>query len=163
MRIGLMADSHDNLPMIRKALQRLQAEGAKTLVHAGDFIAPFAVREILKFNGPVLGCFGNNDGERAGIRKLWPGVADPPCTLELGGRILLLTHDPAALKTASKNLARADVVVSAHTHTPLIEAGLEGEGDFLHVNPGETGAWLSHRATVALLDTETLEANILEL
>ena len=56
------------------------------------------MKEILKFKGAAYGCFGNNDGEKAGIRKLWPAVADPPCELRLGGRRILLTHDEASLQ-----------------------------------------------------------------
>jgi putative phosphoesterase len=163
MKIGIMADSHDNLPMIRKALERFRAEGAEALVHAGDYSAPFAVREVLKFDGPMHGCFGNNDGERAGIRKAWPEVCDPPHRFKLGGRQFLLTHDVKAFDEAGDDIARADVAVSAHTHRPVIERGVCGRGDLLHVNPGETGGWLTGRSTVALLDSETLEARILEL
>ncbi len=94
-----MADSHDNLPMIRLAIERLEAEGAECLLHAGDFIAPFAVQDILKFHGPVHGCFGNNDGEKQGITRIWPDVADPPRKLTLAGRIIILAHDEAVLET----------------------------------------------------------------
>ena len=161
MKIGIMADSHDNLPLIRRAIDRLQAEGAECLIHAGDFIAPFAVREILKFNGPVHGCFGNNDGERAGIRRLWPEVADPPRKLSLGGRNVLLVHDVA--QAGPKDLAWADVFVSGHSHQPSVEKVKDEAGEHLRINPGESGGWLSGRSTIALLDTETLEARILEL
>ena len=29
MKIGVMSDSHDNLPVIRRALERFEAEGAE--------------------------------------------------------------------------------------------------------------------------------------
>ena len=98
MKIGVMSDSHDNLPAIRRALARFEAEGAEAVIHAGDFVAPFSIKELLKFKGALYGCFGNNDGEKAGIRALWPAVAEPPCELQLGGRRILLTHDEAALR-----------------------------------------------------------------
>ena len=161
MKIGIMADSHDNLPLIRRAIERLQGEGAECLIHAGDFIAPFAVREILKFKGAVRGCFGNNDGERAGIRKLWPEVADPPCRLSLGGRNVLLVHDVA--QAGTEDLAWAEVFVSGHTHEPSVEKVRDEAGERLWINPGESGGWLSGSPTVVLLDTNTLEARILEL
>ena len=44
MRIGVMSDSHDNLPMIRKAIRLFTDENAEAVLHAGDFIAPFAVK-----------------------------------------------------------------------------------------------------------------------
>jgi len=161
MKLGIMADSHDNVPMIRRALEGFQAEDAECLLHAGDFIAPFAVREILKFSGPVHGCFGNNDGERAGIRAIWPQVAEPPWRIELGGRKILLVHDPE--KAPDDLKAWADVMVCGHTHKALVESATAGADDLLLVNPGETGGWLYGRRTVALLETTTLEARILEL
>jgi hypothetical protein len=158
MKIGVMSDSHDNLPLIRRAIERLEAEGAECLIHAGDFIAPFAVRAILKFRGPACGCFGNNDGEKAGIRKLWPEVCDPPCELDLGGRRILLAHDAASLDRSPDRARRAEIVISGHTH----EAEIRRDRP-LRVNPGETGGWLTGRSTVAILDTETLDARILQL
>ena len=156
MKIGIMADSHDNIPAIKRALERLGAEGAACLIHAGDFIAPFAVREILKFDGPVLGCFGNNDGERQGIRKTFPDVREAPAMLSLGGRSILLVHDAA--EATPDLLSRADVMIFAHTHKPLVES----VDRCLRINPGETGGWLHGSHTVAMLDTDTLEARILE-
>ena len=122
MKIGVMSDSHDNLPAIRRALARFEAEGAEAVIHAGDFVAPFSIKELLKFKGPLYGCFGNNDGEKAGIRALWPAVAEPPCELQLGGRRILLTHDEAALQKMPELLRRAEVVIFGHSH---------------HVVPGE--------------------------
>jgi len=156
MKIGIMADSHDNLPAIRRALERLSAEGAASLIHAGDFIAPFAVREILKFDGPVFGCFGNNDGERRGIRKIFPDVREAPAMLSLGGCSILLVHDAA--EATPDSLSRADVMICGHTHEPLVESA----DRCLRINPGETGGWLHGSHTVAMLDTDTLEARILE-
>ena len=164
MKLGIMADSHDNLPMIRRALERFQAEGATGLIHAGDFIAPFAVKEILRFNGPVHGCFGNNDGEKVGIRRLWPEVSEPPGAVSLGGLRIVFTHDLQSVEDRPDLVRDADVIVFGHTHAPLVEV-VEGESSEtrLHVNPGETGGWLTGRCTAALLDTDTREARILEL
>ena len=41
MIIGLISDTHDNLPYIIKAITRLKEEHAKLVLHAGDYIAPF--------------------------------------------------------------------------------------------------------------------------
>ena len=157
MKSGVMSDSHDTLPMIRRALEVFKSAGAECVVHAGDFIAPFAVREILKFPGPVHGCFGNNDGEKAGIRKLWPAVAEPPVRLTFGGRRLLLAHAPV---DAPGGPDAPEVVISGHTHQLLVE---RKPGGPLLLNPGETGGWLYGRATVAVLDTGTLDVRIIDL
>jgi hypothetical protein len=156
VKIGIMSDSHDNLPNIRKALAVLKDAGAEALIHAGDIVAPFSVKEILKFDGPVYGVFGNNDGETAGIKKLWKTVNFSPFLLELGGLRILLAHDEADLDRASYD--RVDVRIFGHNHKAEVR-----EGRPLTVNPGEAGGWLSGRPTCAILDTEGPSARILEI
>jgi len=152
MKAGLIADSHDNLPMIREAVAVLERGGAKCLLHAGDFVAPFAVKELQKFKGPIYAVFGNNDGEKAGIAKLGLDVVEGMRSLELGGRRILLSHTPP------EETAEFDVVVYGHTH--MVDTRKDGP---LVLNPGECGGWLSGRCTVALVDLDTLEYKIIEL
>jgi hypothetical protein len=156
MRIGLMSDTHDNLPMIRKALARFADAGVDCIIHAGDFVAPFALAEILKFHGTVYGVFGNNDGERAGLRKLLADLSEEPRRINLCERNITVVHDEGRLKKS--DIRESDVLVVGHTHDAEIRAGRP-----LVVNPGECGGWLSGRSTVAILDSETLEAKILKV
>jgi hypothetical protein len=61
MRLGILADTHDELALVRTAVGMLIAAGAQSLVHCGDFIGP----DILRLCG-VLPCyfaFGNNDAD----------------------------------------------------------------------------------------------------
>lgn len=156
MIIGVMSDSHDNLPNIRKAVELLASRGAQALVHAGDFVAPFAVKEILKFPGTVYGVFGNNDGEAGGISSLWKDVHRGPRLFELGGLRILAAHAEADLARAARD--DADVHLFGHNHRAEIR-----QGPPLVVNPGETGGWLTGRATCAVIDTDGPSAEILEI
>ena len=156
MKIGVMSDSHDNLPNIRKALELLKASGAEALIHTGDIVAPFSVKEILKFDGPVYGVFGNNDGEIAGIKKLWKSVNFGPFLFELGGLRILAAHDEADLERAE--YARVDVRIFGHSHKVEVR-----EGRPLTINAGEAGGWVTGRATCAIIDTEGPSARILEI
>jgi len=156
MLVGLISDTHDNLPMIRKALAVLAEADVDCLIHAGDFVAPFAMKELLKFDGRVYAVFGNNDGERAGLRKLLPDLESGPRRLDLGGRHITVVHDESSLTGSA--LAESDVVVVGHTHEARVEPGPP-----LVVNPGDCSGWVAGNCTVATLDTETLEARIIEL
>jgi len=40
-----MSDIHDNLPMIDKAVQKLNGENVGSVLHAGDYVAPFTRSE----------------------------------------------------------------------------------------------------------------------
>ncbi len=156
MLVGILGDTHDNLPMIRRALSYFQGAGVDCLIHAGDFVAPFALKEILKYNGVVYAVFGNNDGERAGLRKLLPDLDKGPRRVRLCEKTFVIAHDEEDLSAADRD--GADVIVVAHTHKPEIRPGKP-----LVVNPGEAGGWLTDEASVATLDTETLEARIVKL
>lgn len=156
MQIGLAADSHDNLPMIRKAVELFQERNIKRIIHLGDYIAPFACKEWAKFEGELEGIFGNNDGEKTGINKILPLVVPGPWLFQILGKKLLAAHDE---KDLNPFLAKqADVLAAAHTHEPEIRGGSPPL-----VNPGECGGWLTGRATVAILDVDTLEAEIIPL
>lgn len=156
MKLGILSDSHDNLPLIVKAVALFECEGVDCIVHAGDYVAPFALRALLKFKGRVRGVFGNNDGEKVGLKKLCPDLVEPPHVFELGGRKILVTHDLQAVGAEQKS--KADVLIYGHNHKPEIQAGKP-----LIINPGECGAWLSGVSTVAILDTDALSAEIYTL
>ncbi|MHC4248222.1 MAG: metallophosphoesterase [Planctomycetota bacterium] len=161
MIVGLMADSHDHMRLVRAALEVFRGRGAEVVLHAGDVVAPFAAKLLAGFEKPVHAVFGNNDGERAGLGRVLD-IAAGPRALELGGRRIVVAHDLGDVPEGE--MAGADVVVTGHTHAPLVGPGEPGEpGQPLRVNPGETGGWLTGRATCAVLDTESLETELCEL
>ncbi|KPK66253.1 MAG: hypothetical protein AMK73_00615 [Planctomycetes bacterium SM23_32] len=154
MLIGVMSDTHDNLPKIAAALQLFAGRGVAVILHAGDYVAPFALKLLLKTGIPLVGVLGNNDGERAGLKALCATLYDPPHRLHLGGRLVLLTHDPAGLPSQPE----ADLIVHGHTHSACIE-----RGEPLVVNPGEAGGWLTGTCTVGVVDLDTMQAEIADL
>jgi hypothetical protein len=165
VQIGIVADTHDHLPMIRLALEAFQREGVEVLLHAGDFVAPFAVKELLRFRGKVYAVFGNNDGEKKGIRAAGLDVQKPPRRLELGGRVIILAHaseqverKPGLPAGSSPHKGGADVIITGHTHKPSIKGTSP-----VFINPGECGGWLTGRSTVAILDTGSLKARLVEI
>jgi len=150
VKVGILADTHDNVPMIAKAVAVFTSMGAEALVHAGDFIAPFAVKRLVEFDGEIHAVYGNNDGEKAGIAKILPTVEEPPAEFALGGVSFCLVHDIAAVDDIEA--LEVDVVVYGHTHKRR-EARA---GDTLVINPGEAGGWLHGVCEAALLDTDNL-------
>jgi len=156
MKIGVMSDSHDNLPKVNRAVEVFEQAGCEALIHAGDLIAPFAFKAVLRFSrGPVHVVFGNNDGEREGLKRVGP-VGEPPLVLETGGRRIVVVHERS--KAAPALVEGADVVVYGHDH----EKNIEGSSP-LWLNPGETFGLLTGKATVAILDTETLDVKFVEI
>lgn len=159
--IGILSDSHDHLDRLRAAVALFNAAGCDLVVHAGDFVAPFAAEELRSLRAPVKAVFGNCDGERAGLTRAFAGlgeIAAPPLRFEHSGLRFGLCH----LDSAVDGLAAArafDVVVFGHTHRPLVER----RDGVLLINPGEAGGWLRGKSTVALLDPASLAAEIVPL
>ncbi|MCH7526345.1 MAG: metallophosphoesterase [Planctomycetes bacterium] len=157
MLVGVISDTHDRLPMIDRALRLFEKRGVEAMIHSGDLIAPFAARRLLAYKGPLHVVYGNNDGERAGLKEALPQVVDGPLFVELGGKAILVHHFIEWCKP--EEIRRADIVISGHTH----EVVNRFEGDKLILNPGECCGWVNGRCTVAILDTQGPSAEVCEL
>lgn len=156
MLLGIMADTHDNLPRAAAACAVLRERGAGMILHAGDFVAPFALKVLVRADLPIVAVFGNNDGERTGLMKVCDDIHDSPYRCEIAGRTVVIAHDPADLTDAVRD--GADLLVHGHTHQAYIEAGPP-----LTVNPGEVGGWLTGRSSVAVVDCSSMTAELIEL
>ena len=154
MIIGLVSDTHDNLPAIGRAVDFFNAKKTGYVLHAGDFVAPFAVKAVMKLSCEWQGVFGNNDGEHQGMTAASAGrIHAAPLRIELGGRQIVVVHSLAQVDPAK---VKADLVVCGHTHQPQVSR----QGKVTIVNPGECCGWLSGISTVALVDLSTLKAVI---
>ena len=152
--IGIMSDSHDNLPAIREAVNFFNNANVELVIHAGDMISPFTAREINKLNAEFKAVFGNNDGERDGLRHFFKGICyhDDFQELELYGKKIAVIHGTTEdIVTALVKSRNYDIVIRGHTHKLEVK-----EGKCMMVNPGETCGYLSGKKTVILLDPEDL-------
>lgn len=160
MLIGIIADTHDNLPMVKKAVKLFSQQSVGLVIHAGDYVAPFTIRELENLHCKVMGVFGNNDGEKLGLRKAFEKIGEifeGLCHFELNEKKFAVTHSPEIAEPLWKS-ACYDIVVYGHTHQ--VEFRREKS---LIINPGECGGWLTGRCTVALLDLESMEVRIHDL
>ncbi len=160
MKLGVMSDSHDNVPKVEAAVELFNRRQVDLVVHAGDFIAPFAVAPLAALDCRVVAVFGNNDGERVGLAKKFAGIGEVHPNLapaELGGHKIAAVHYPELAEPIAAGNAY-DVVIYGHTHEIDVRRGTS-----LIINPGEVGGWLTGRATVAVVDLETLEVEIVDL
>jgi len=158
MKVGVIADTHDNLPYIRRALEVFRERGCQVLIHAGDYVAPFALKTLLEFPGKVYGVVGNCDGELTGLRKLMPDLAKGPLGLGLDSCRIVVVHD--LKKRSDADALGADVLVCGHTHEAQVS---RTESKRLTINPGECAGWLSGNCTVAVLDTAAVSAELIDL
>lgn len=131
MRLLLLADTH--LPRRARDLPARvweEAAAADLVVHAGDWVEA-GLLDDLEALGPVLGCWGNNDG--FDLRSRLPEVAR--ATVE-GVRIAVVHETgPSAGRTERMAAAYpdADVLVFGHSHIPW---DTTAAGGLRLLNPG---------------------------
>jgi len=159
--IGILSDTHDNLVTLRRAVALFNDLGCDLVIHAGDFVAPFAAAELRNLRAPVKAVFGNCDGERAGLTRVFEGlgqIREAPLSFTHAGLRFTVSHlgGPLAGYLAA---IPCDVLVFGHTHKPVSE---QRDG-VLVVNPGEAGGWLHGRSTAALLDPAARSVDFLDL
>ena len=161
MRVGVFGDTHDHVDNMRRAISFFNEAGCKLVLHAGDFVSPLVVPPLRKLMCPIVSVFGDNDGNQVGIQggmRVLGGVArGPVCTSTKDGTRFLLTHD---LNDARECIGDCNVVVFAHTHRPSIATDKSGR---LFVNPGEASGWTKRKPTIAVVETDDLSAQIIDL
>lgn len=161
MKIGLISDSHENMPMIRKAVKFFNREKVGLVLHAGDIISPITADEFAGLKCRFAGVFGNNDGDRLYLTRRFRKIGKlhvRKYECRAGGKKILLIHEPDMLPALAES-GTYDVIVYGHTHEPEIDF----RGSTLVINPGEAGGWISGRSTIAILDTDTMDVRLLDI
>ena len=157
MKIGILSDTHDNLTKIEHAIKFFNKNKVDFVFHAGDFVAPFAVLKLKNLEANWAGVYGNNDGEKNGLFVTSEGkIKDGPRRIELEGKKIVLTHE---LNKINPDVEEAQIIIFGHTH----KAEIRNLGEKILINPGECGAWLYGKSTIAILDLENLSAKIHDL
>lgn len=160
MKIGILSDTHDNLPRIRQAVDRFNQLGVEFVIHCGDFIAPFSLKPLQNLNCDYVGVYGNNDGEKMGLQSSSSGrIRVEPATIELAGRKISFFHYIEIFFNLAADSQAFDLICYGHTH----QARVERRGKSLIVNPGECGGWLYGTSTIALVDFNLMKAEIIKL
>ena len=159
MLIGIISDTHDNMPMLRKAVTFLNERKVAHVIHAGDFTSPFTFRALKDLACDFTGIYGNNDGERVLLQKLSKQrIFTQPYILDLAGRKIVIMHEHQVVDALADS-GHYDLVIYGHTH----KQDIRREGKTLVINPGESTDWLTGQGHVVILDLETMEYQIIPL
>lgn len=156
MKIGIIADTHDNINAIQKAVHFFNTLDLKYVIHAGDYVAPFSLKELMKLKAKFIGVFGNNDGERRGLLGVCKDIHEPPYDIILNDKHIIVTHMIESL--SKRSIMNTDIIVSAHTHVPEVR-----HGSPMYINPGECCGWLNAKSTVMVLDLDKSSVEIIDL
>jgi len=163
MIIGAMADSHDRLDAVDKAISFFNSREVTDVLHAGDLVSPFVVPLFSKLKAKLHFVWGNNEGDHDFVKVRFADIGVRPlgdfAALQLGGKKIALLHGiHEEIVDSLVESGCYDLVVRGHNHKAEII-----EGETLVVNPGEVCGYLSGRQTVALIDLQEMHGQIVEL
>ena len=162
MIVGLVADTHDNIYMIDRAVERLNEEHVGLVLHAGDYISAFTAKHFEPLDAPMIGVYGNNCAERETLGRVYAEAGAEIrgffAEVEADGLRVALLHGHRKMDV-ERARGGYDVVVRGHTH----RASIGEEDGVLVVNPGEVCGYLTGRCTLAFLDAARRAAWLCEL
>ena len=159
MITGIIADTHDNMTTLKRAVDYFNAREVQHVIHAGDFTSPFTFRVLKGLHAGFTGIFGNNDGDRLLLQKRSEGrVYNQPHLLELANRKIIVMHEHQIIDALAQSSCY-DLVIYGHTHMPDIRT----VKNTLIINPGEASGWLYGKPTVAVADLSKMTAEIITI
>ena len=158
-RVLVISDSHDNLNALRALKENPIVLKSELVIHLGDIVSPFSLKEVLDLGKPVKGVFGNNDGDRDKLKEMCPTLTGQPLTFKLMGYDVILFHGFKTVDVTKKviySLARDlsnSIILYGHTHEPDLNI-VNGN---LVLNPGALSGYLAPRRTFSILDVSVNE------
>lgn len=174
MKIGIISDTHNKLPAIDRAFEVFQREKVFLVVHCGDWKSLSTLEHVIakakETNIPVRGVLGNNDLDTEAFLRL---ARSFPAHITLSEGVDMFEaeskkiaayhghHTPTLRRLRESDTY--DVLCLGHTHKPKIEH----VDDMLILNPGSTAFSIPRSKTwvptVIILDTETMQPELLEI
>jgi putative phosphoesterase len=161
MRIAIVSDTHDNMANFGKAIDWLNQQNIKLMLHCGDICTKETLEESQKkFKGKIEFVRGNGDFHLDNIPDtLEVDLGDPLSQNAVAKQVKgAIVHYPDLAKKLAES-GKYHIVFYGHTHRPWEET----VGNCRLVNPGELSGQ-RYKPCFALYDTEQdkLELKILE-
>ena len=134
-----MSDSHNNRDKLRKAIELINEQKCKILIHCGDFTSPSILYEFKDFSGKVYGVFGNIDTEIGRMQKLTSTEINNLQFMGTEGTIVIeekriaFTHYPEIARMMARE-GNYHIVFYGHTHRYNVN---KISHKTLLINPGE--------------------------
>lgn len=133
MKIGIIGDTHDNIPNIKKAVQLFKRKKVAFVIHAGDIVAPKTVELFKGLN--MIFVQGNCDGDAEKLKEKISEIGGKFFIggfgeIEMGGKRFAITHKPTVIENILG--AKYDFIIYGHTH----EKKVEKIGKVVVINPG---------------------------
>lgn len=159
MRIGVVSDTHNNMPNVQKIVQLFNQLEVDRVIHTGDITQAKTLEVFAHLKMPLHGVYGNNDLERetleSAVCRYGFEFVDPPLHLTLDERQLTIVHDPKDLQIME--CSDWDLALHGHTHIKTIVY----EQQRLTFNPGECAGLIEGYNAIGVVDLSDLGTEII--
>lgn len=154
MKIGILSDTHGNIPAVAAAVERFRKAGVGAVFHCGDIGSFDVLSELAGLQVPVHAVLGNVDIYSSDWKFFPTNVGiilhGRFGEIELSGkRIALLHSDDRKRFNQTVHSGEYDLVLTGHSH----EVHDYMEGAVRCINPGTAGKGMPN--TCAVLDLES--------
>lgn len=161
MKIGILSDTHDQVPRTRQAIRQFEAAGVQEIIHCGDLTIPDVVYACACEGIVSHFVMGNCDWDRSALRHAIEAIGG--VYWESAGEIVRLdqriavTHGDSPAVFRRLLASRPDYLLHGHTHqrADRIEDGVR------IINPG--ALFRAPQWTVAILDLPSRDLNCLNI
>lgn len=150
--IGIVSDTHEDVRMIVRAVKIFTTRSPALVIHCGDIISPPVLERFATL--PMKLVYGNNDGERSGLKKkcgeLGFGEIQDSLTFEFAGKSFFVNHGTSSrVIEEAADSQQFDYVLHGHTHLQRNEE----RGKTRIINPGALFA--AEPLSIAFLQPDT--------
>jgi putative phosphoesterase len=118
--IGIISDTHDNVPNILKAVEIFKKNKVEFVIHCGDVISPSSVKHFAGIKMKFI--FGNCDGDRAHIEEKCKDIGGEHygtvMELKHKGKTIGVVHGENILINDKMLNKGYDYFIHGHTHVP---------------------------------------------
>lgn len=159
MLIGIISDTHDDVTMLKKAVALFNKRKVSHVLHAGDIISPFNFEIFRELKCDFSAIFGNNDGDKLLLKTKSDGnIHNQPYITTIHKRKIVVFHEPDLVNALSE-CGLFDLVIYGHTH----RTDIRKMNNTIIVNPGKASRLIRGKVTVAIIDLNKMDVEILEL
>ena len=158
--VGIVSDTHEHIRILTKAIKVFRDRSPFCVIHCGDIVSPPILERFSGLNLKVV--FGNNDGERSGLKKKCAELGfdeiQDSAIFSIAEKQFFVNHgtNPAVIDAAAA-AQKYDYVLHGHTHTPRDEV----IGRTKVINPG--ALYAARQFTIAFLEVETGQVEFVEI
>jgi hypothetical protein len=163
--VGIISDTHDQIGNIQAAIKFFIRLEIDMLIHCGDWVSPCILPFFQPFKKPIVGIFGNNDGDKLRHLKysnkynLDISFKNYFRVIKVNGQKIAIYHGEYPEITNSLiHCGEYEIVMHGHTHNAVNIK----YGNVLSINPGTLLGNLEKQTipTVAVYDVDKKEAKI---